>query len=137
VIGLVFSSSFASAHWSVVVSVGAGLLGAGTLPLAFVLLIRRPRFDPAIGTLSDVFSSLPPETTYHEIARTIANAIERNEQEMTKNIRSLRSGAVLIIAGLLLVAISLIYSHYNTGAPPQSPPTAHHLPLTQVVGFAT
>jgi hypothetical protein len=122
VVGLVFTSTFASAHWSLLLSLGAGMLGGGMLPLAVILLVRRPRFDPGIGALSDVFSGLSPETTNREIARSIASAVERNEGAMQKRIRALRLGACLIIGGLALVATSLIYSHYDTNEPRRKSP---------------
>jgi hypothetical protein len=119
VLGLVFSSSFATEHWTTFVSIGAGILGAGTLPLAAVLLRARPRLDPAIGPLADVFLPLPASETDLQIVRSIAGAIDRNEPKLHNSVVLLRIGAGLIIAGLILVAASLIYSHVHHGSPPR------------------
>jgi hypothetical protein len=120
-LGLIFTSSVATSRWSILLSIGAGLIGASILCLLLVLLPRNARFNPNIIALAPAYSAEPVEETYRVTTASIEQALLFNANLSRWKGWTLRAGIIIAVSGLVLITIGMIYAA-EKGVPPQSPP---------------
>jgi hypothetical protein len=107
-LGLVFTSSVAVDRWSLVLTIGAGFIGASIVLFALAIAPRRYRFNPNISALAPAYMGEPEDETYRITIASIENAILHNANNARRKVNFLRLGFALVVVGLLLVTIGLI-----------------------------
>jgi hypothetical protein len=121
-LGLIFTSTIATNRWSMLLSIGAGLIGASILCLLLVLVPRSARFNPNIVALAPAYLTEPVEETYRVTTASIEQALLFNANLSRYKGRTLRVGIVIAVSGLALITIGMIYAA-EKGEPPSQPPS--------------
>jgi ABC-type Fe3+-siderophore transport system permease subunit len=110
VLGLVFSSSIATERWNDALTAGVAALSVGIVGLFALLLPRRYRYNPNIVALTKGYLERPPEETLAVTIESIEQALVSNADVLKWKIRLLNTFAALAVAGILLLAGSLLYA---------------------------
>jgi hypothetical protein len=109
-LGLVFSSSIATDHWNHVLTAGVAALSVGIVGLFALLLPRRYRYNPNIVALTKRYLEQPEEETLAVTIESIEQALVSNADVLKWKIRLLNTFSALAVAGILLLAGSLLYA---------------------------
>lgn len=123
-LGLIFTSSIATSAWSLILSIGAGLVGVSIFCLLLVLLPRSARFNPNIVALAPAYISEPVEETYRVTTASIEQALLFNANLSKWKGFLLRLGIFIAVLGLALITIGLIYAAEKGVKPSPTPRTA-------------
>jgi hypothetical protein len=108
VLGLLFTSPL-TARWSLVLSIGAVMVGLAVLPLAFAIVPRRYKWNPGIPALS-VLADRPMDETYRFTTESILRAVEHNSGRLRWKVWGTNTGILMVTAGVLLVMVGLLDS---------------------------
>ena len=119
VLGLVFTSP-ATDHWNLGLSIGVVILLLAIVALGIVLLPRRYKRNPNILALREQYLDSDPAITHLAIIDSIQRALVYNADTTQWKVRTLRSGTLLAIVGILVTSTSLIYS-VTTNQPATAP----------------
>lgn len=110
VLGLIFTSTAATDHWNLGLTVGASVVALAIVVLLVALLPRRYKTNPNPVTLAARYIGQPPETTAEAVVESINRAILYNANIQRWKVRTLRLGATLVVLGLTVISVSLTYT---------------------------
>jgi uncharacterized membrane protein HdeD (DUF308 family) len=120
VLGLVFTSSAATDHWNLGLTVGAFLITLAILVYLVALLPRRYKTNPSPITLAR-YMNRDPDQTAQAVVESINRAILYNADIQRWKARALRIGAILVVLGLMIMSLSLIYTVETSDTGAKSP----------------
>jgi hypothetical protein len=109
-LGLVFTSSIATDHWNDALTAGVASLSVGIVGLFALLLPRRYRYNPNIVALTKGYLDRAEEETLAVTIESIEQALLSNADVLKWKVRLLNTFAALAVAGILLLAGSLLYA---------------------------
>jgi uncharacterized membrane protein HdeD (DUF308 family) len=109
-LGLLFTARVSADHWNAAMSVGAGLIVLGIIPMAIALLPRRYAFNPNIDALARGWGSAPPHELHEAVYRSISRALAINTENLRVKGFFVRLGVVVIVAGLLCATSGVLYA---------------------------
>lgn len=110
VLSLIFGSDTARDNWCLTMSIGAGLLTVSAIPLGYVLLPRKIKLNPDIGSLRRLTAGRSADTTYTAIAASIERGISYNENQIRRPARVMKLSAVAVALSVMIIGASLVYS---------------------------
>jgi hypothetical protein len=108
-IALLFTSPFASEHWSAGLTIGAALLAAAVLPLGYAVIPRDYKFNPNPAALEELFLHQPLDRTYVAVVKSVRRAIEFNASRVKLKSHGILAGTAMIVIGVCVVGASLLY----------------------------
>jgi hypothetical protein len=114
ILGLVFTSSTATEHWSHGLSLGAASMVAAIMSLLLSLLPRKFKANPSPLALAARYMNQQPSDTAAAVVESINRAILFNANIQRWKIRTLQIGAFLATVGLVVMSVSLIYTVETT-----------------------
>lgn len=109
-LSLLYTSTFADAHWTWALTSGTAALALATVPLAYAAWPQSYRFAPSIDALRQGFSTTEPARTYSFIAVSIERGMLANQETINRKKRAIGFGAGILVLGVLIVSVSLLYS---------------------------
>jgi hypothetical protein len=108
-LGLVFTASVATTRWNAVLTAGVASLAVGVGGLLLLLFARRYRYNPNIVALSQ-YAGEPEDVTLRAATDSILSALVSNADVLKWKARVLNTFAAFAVAGILLIAGSLLYA---------------------------
>ncbi len=120
-LGLLFSSDLAAAHWNGLLTLGVALLGSALLPLGATLYPSELNANPALDELISGGRSRKPPEIESLVATSLQRSIEAAARVIRVKSQLVRGGSILIAIAVAVVASRFVY--ILEAETPQSPPS--------------
>lgn len=108
-LGLLFSSDVAAAHWNALFTAGALLLGFALLPLGATLYPTKLRVNPDLGWLPDWQDGRAVDRLEAVVATSLQRSIRGDVEAVRTKSRLVRGGSVLVAIALAVIATRFVY----------------------------